>query len=218
MKPVLVLGSLCCVILAIVLAGCSAPLPAGSGSVQVTSSPSGAEIYLDNEYRGTTPATIPAIPAGNHTLNVRERGYREWSAPITITRGSTATISAALEGIPVTLPVTFAPAAAPTASGALPQIHVDGYWTLPPSSATAGPSSVLVHTDGFNVGYADAREVTVSANLYYNGREICWDTVYLGTLKAGSHIAKDTMVSCTLPSGLSSQDLVVRFENVIVNQ
>jgi hypothetical protein len=73
-----------------------------------------------------------------------------------------------------------------------------------------------VHADGFNVGDADARVVTASANLYYGGRQICWKTVYLGTLKAGGHVATDTMVSCPLPSNLNSGDVTLRFENVIV--
>jgi hypothetical protein len=73
-----------------------------------------------------------------------------------------------------------------------------------------------VHADSFNVGYADAREVTVTATLYYAGRQVCWNTIYLGTLKAGSHVTKDTMVYCTLPSGISSPDLTIQFDNVVV--
>ena len=81
---------------------------------------------------------------------------------------------------------------------------------------TAVPTPLLVHADGFNVGHADAREVTVSANLYYGGRQVCWNTIYLGTLKAGGHVTKDSMVFCTLPSNLNSPDLTIRFENIVV--
>jgi hypothetical protein len=35
----------------ILLAGCITDQPAESGTLQLTSSPTGAEIYLDNQYR-----------------------------------------------------------------------------------------------------------------------------------------------------------------------
>jgi len=60
--------------------------------------------------------------------------------------------------------------------------------------------------------------VTVSANFYYDGRMICWNTVYLGTLAAGGHVSRDNQFSCTLPSSMSDQDLEVRFENVVIAQ
>jgi hypothetical protein len=218
-RPVYLTTALCLLISGVFIAGCSSTVPPQeTGSVQLNSTPPGAEIYLDHEYRGTTPAIITAIPAGNHTVEIRRPGYDSWSAPVTVRAGSPATISAMLTSIPTTLPVIFATAGTPVAKNNIPQIHIDGYWTWPQgvSGSTTNPVSLLVHTNGFNVGYTDAREVTVSANLYYEGRQVCWNTVYLGTLKAGSHVMKETMVSCTLPSGLNSPDLNIRFENVVV--
>lgn len=208
-----------CLLASIVfLAGCSSPdLPQETGSVQIISTPPGAEIYLDHEYRGTTPGNVTGILAGTHTLELRKDRYEPWSASFTVTKGSAGTLPVTLVGIPTALPVTFTTTRHPAATTDLPQIHIDGYWTYPPSAGTGNPVPLLVHVDGFNVGDADAREVTVSGNLYYQGRQICWNTIYLGTLKAGGHVAKDTMVSCTLPSGLNTPDLTIRFENVVVN-
>jgi hypothetical protein len=212
--------ALCLVVLSVFLAGCDTT-PAQlteTGSVRVLSIPSGSEIYLDSEYRGTTPATMTAVPAGNHTLEIRQNGYDRWSAPVTVSAGSMVNVSATLFAIPVTaMPVTFATAAVPAAQRGVPEIHIDGYWTfLPGTSSTGGPVPLLIHADGFNVGEADAREVTASANLYNGGRQVCWKTVYLGTLKAGGHVTTDTMISCPLPSGLNSGDLTIRFENIVV--
>jgi hypothetical protein len=210
--------ALCLLVSIVFLAGCSSPdLPSGTGSVQVLSSPPGAEIYLDHEYRGTTPGNLTGILAGNHTLELRKDRYEPWTASFTVTHGSAGTIPVTLVSIPVTLPVTFTTTRQPAAAADLPQIHIDGYWTYPPAAGTGNPVPLLVHVDGFNVGKADAREVTVSGNLYYQGRQICWNTIYLGTLKAGGHVVKDTMVSCTLPSGLNTPDLTIRFENAVVN-
>jgi hypothetical protein len=207
------------VILAVFLAGCTDPLPEQTtGSVQISSVPPGAGVYLNSEYRGTTPVTLSAIPSGTHTLEIRREGYERWSAPVTVGRGGTTPVIAELVNIPTTLPVTFAPTASPTVRPDLPQIHVDGYWTYPPErgSTTTNPVLLLVHAEAFNVGYADAREVTVSANLYHDGRMVCWNTIYLGTLKAGGHLARDSMVSCTLPLPINSPDLTIRFENLVV--
>ena len=212
--------AVCLIILSVVLAGCESPPArvAENGSVRILSSPSGAEIYLDAEYRGTTPATVSAIPAGSHTLEIRTGGYDRWSSPVTVKAGGITNITALLTAIPVTpLPVTYATAAAPAEPRGMPEIHIEGYWTWQQGiSPTGGSVPLIIHANGFNVGDADAREVTASANLYYSGREICWKTVYFGTLAAGGRSETDTMVTCPLPSGFASGDLTIRFENVVV--
>ncbi|MDD4138437.1 MAG: PEGA domain-containing protein [Methanoregula sp.] len=208
----------CIVMLGVFLAGCSSPAPLQeTGAIHITSVPAGAEIYLDTEYHGTTPATITAVPAGNHTIEIRKTGYEFWSTTFTVTNGSNGTIPALLVSVPVTLPVTFATKKSSPAKNDLPEIHVDGYWIYPQGkTSTTNPVPLIVHTEAFNVGSADAREVTVSANFYYEGRMICWNTLYLGTLKTGDHVSTDTQVSCLLPSVFSDPDLVVRFENLVV--
>jgi hypothetical protein len=193
-------------------------MPPESGSVRILSSPSGAAIYLDGEYRGTTPATVTAVPAGSHALEIRENGYDRWTAPVTVTAGGILNVSAMLVAIPATaMPVTLVPATVPAVQRAAPEIHIDGYWTCPQGiSSTSGLVPLIIHANGFNVGDAGARIITASANLYYGGRQVCWKTVYFGTLPAGGHVSTDTMLTCPLPSGLNSGDLTLRFENVVV--
>ncbi|HSQ93912.1 MAG TPA: PEGA domain-containing protein [Methanoregula sp.] len=212
--------ALALVILGVLGAGCdSTPaLQPENGSVRILSSPPGAEIYLDSEYRGTTPATVQAVPAGGHSLEIRQDGYDPWSGSVAVRAGSMVNVSATLIAIPETaLPVIYATPAVAVQRG-MPEIHVDGYWTVPPAagSSTTATVPVLVHTNGFNVGDAGAREVTVSAKLYYGGHAVCWETVYLGTLSAGGHVATDTMLTCPLPSGFNSGDLTIRFDNIVV--
>jgi hypothetical protein len=212
--------AVCLLVLSVFCAGCdSTPLrPQETGSVRILSSPPGAEIYLDGEYRGTTPATVTAVEAGNHTLEIRAEGYDRWLSPVIVSAGSPVNVSATLLAIPATaMPVTFATAIIPTVQRGFPAIHIDGYWTYPQGvRSTESPVPLLVHAEGFNVGDADAREVTASARLYYGGHEVCWKTIYLGTLKAGGHVTTDTMVSCPLPPDLNSGDLTIRFDNVMV--
>ncbi len=69
------------------LAGCLTSQPE-SGTLQLTSSPAGAEIYLDSQYRGSTPSTISGVVTGNHTLEFRLNGYRSWKTAITVPPGT----------------------------------------------------------------------------------------------------------------------------------
>ena len=209
--------AICILVLGVILCGCTTPLPQKTGSVIITSSPSGAEVYLDNEYHGTTPNTINAVPAGNHTVEVRERGYKNWSQNITVTSGSAVSVSPSLVPVAATGPTTVPVTIVTLTKKDVPQIHIDGYWTYPAIRSSTNPEPILVHVEGANVGYADAREVTTSANMYLDGRQICWTKVYLGTIKAGGHVKKDTMISCALPPDANSQNVKIEFENVVIN-
>jgi hypothetical protein len=75
------------IFVSILLAGCITGQPADKGTLQLTSSPTGAEIYLDNQYRGSTPSTITGVEPGNHTLEFRSKGYKSWKSVVTVPSG-----------------------------------------------------------------------------------------------------------------------------------
>jgi hypothetical protein len=205
-------------ILCVFLCGCMTPLPEKTGTVNITSSPSGAEVYFDNEYHGSTPGTINAISPGNHLVEIRKNGYNDWSKNITVMSGSTTSVSTTLVPVLISVPTTPQFTTATLTKKDVPQIHIDGYWTWPATRIKTNPEPVLVHVEGSNVGYADARDVTTSANMYFEGRQICWTKVYLGTIKAGEHVTVDTMMSCSLPSDENIPTVKIAFENVVINQ
>lgn len=207
---------ICLLALSVFLCGCTTTSEEKTGVIQITSTPSGAEAYLDSEYHGTTPVTVRAVPTGNHTVEIRERGYNTWSSVITVTLGSTVPVSTSLVPASISTPTT-APTIKPTvAKKDTPELHVDGYWTYPAVRSFSNPIVLFVHAEGANVGTADARVVTSSANLYYNEQQLCWTKIYFGTIQAGGHATKDTMMSCTLPAGADDHDIVIKFENVVV--
>jgi hypothetical protein len=70
--------------------------PSSVGNLQITSQPGGAEIIIDNQYRGITPLTLSSFPAGNHTLIIRLNGYQDYQQMITIVPGQDLLISASL--------------------------------------------------------------------------------------------------------------------------
>lgn len=100
-----------------------------------------------------------------------------------------------------------------------PEIHVDGYWTYPAGrDRTGNPVALVVHTEAFNTGTQDAREVRTRTNFYHGSRMICYDTLYLGTLAAGGHVSRDSMVFCTLPSAFTDTEMELRFENTVISE
>ena len=63
----------------------------------VQSSPSGANVYLDDQLVSTTPFQLSDIATGRHTIRIDMQGYRSWSMPVTIEQGVLTKISAVLE-------------------------------------------------------------------------------------------------------------------------
>jgi len=76
--------------------------PGGYGSLVVTTSPPGAQVYVDNALKGITPATIPGLPAGTHALLLKMDGFEDLSTTITITAGQTAEYATGLSANPKT--------------------------------------------------------------------------------------------------------------------
>jgi hypothetical protein len=67
--------------------GTQAMVIGSSGSLSVTTSPSGAEIFIDNEMKGVSPAIISGLSAGTHSLGIVKEGYRNISTTISIDPG-----------------------------------------------------------------------------------------------------------------------------------
>jgi S1-C subfamily serine protease len=68
----------------------------GLGLTIITSEPDGAEIFLDDRFVGTTPASL-RIPEGNYHLVLKSNNRSDWSRSIKILKDSTVTVKATLE-------------------------------------------------------------------------------------------------------------------------
>jgi hypothetical protein len=75
--------------------GQAAP-PGTSGSLSITTTPPGAEIFIDNEMKGVSPTQISGLPAGSHTLGIVKKGYQNISTTISIEPGRTQDYSTGL--------------------------------------------------------------------------------------------------------------------------
>jgi len=99
----------------------TSPVP-GSGSISVSSNPSGANIYIDNEYKGLTSLTLQKVENGNHVVKVRLAGYQDWTRNVAV-YGNSQSLFATLAPIPAATssPTTSPPVTAyPTPTATVP--------------------------------------------------------------------------------------------------
>jgi hypothetical protein len=71
------------------------PPSAPAASLNVDSSPSGADIEVDGAFVGNTPSAVSIAP-GHHEVVVKKRGFASWSRSLNVT-GGTIHLSAELE-------------------------------------------------------------------------------------------------------------------------
>jgi hypothetical protein len=62
------------------------------GSINITSTPSEADVYLDGENLGQTPLFIPKVLLGNHNMEITHNGYDSYRSVINIIEGETTSL------------------------------------------------------------------------------------------------------------------------------
>ena len=103
------------VALLVLVSGCTTPLPRASpsgattGSLDISSTPQGSEIYLDGGYKGITPLVLSDVTTGSHMLELRYAGYTSLKKSVEIKAGTTSYVDASLSLIivPTSLPTTL---------------------------------------------------------------------------------------------------------------
>ena len=65
-------------------------------SIEIKSTPDGADITVDEKFMGNTPSTLKLAP-GDHKIKVEKTGFKPWEKTLTVGAGGTASISATLE-------------------------------------------------------------------------------------------------------------------------
>lgn len=74
----------------------SVPAEQATGALNVSSSPDGADIFVDGQFLGNCPAALKLTP-GRHAITVKMAGYKDWSRDVTVQSGSQVQLNAGLE-------------------------------------------------------------------------------------------------------------------------
>jgi PKD repeat protein len=70
-----------------------------TGSLAVITDPPGAEIFVEGDFKGVSPVTIPQLSPGTHTVLLTLKDYANTSLNISITAGHTEKVSSALKKV-----------------------------------------------------------------------------------------------------------------------
>ena len=70
-----------------------ATLTAQTGSISISSNPSGTNVYFDGTFRGITPLILKNIPVGSHTIKLTKTDYTNLSKTVTVSSGETTSVS-----------------------------------------------------------------------------------------------------------------------------
>lgn len=101
---------------ALLLLGLSTPAFAQDGTLNVTSTVLGAQVYIDNTLRGQAPLTAPLAP-GSHTVRVLADGFEPFVRRVSIDADASASLDASLSpGAGTVEFVSSAPSASVTLS------------------------------------------------------------------------------------------------------
>lgn len=93
-------------------------VPSATGDITAQSSPSGADVYLDNVYRGFSPLSLHDVPAGSHVVTFRMPGYTDAQVSAQVAAGQTTPVMGMLSPVPTTAP-TRSPLPITIVAGAL---------------------------------------------------------------------------------------------------
>jgi hypothetical protein len=177
-----------------------------TGSIEVTSSPSDANVYLDNTYKGITPLTITDVSHGHHHIELTLTGYQNWFGNVEVTAGETSSVSATLTPAP---PATGSISVSSSPSGA--RIYLDGAYKgrTPETITRVSPNShnIKLEHDGYykwstTVGVTAGRPSYVSASL----TPIPYPTagfISVSSSPSGAYIYLDGSYKGTTPRTLS---------------
>src|SRR6267143_1742328 len=71
-------------------------LDAAPSTVDIKSTPDGAEITVDDKFMGSTPSSL-RLAVGAHKIRLGKTGFKTWERTMTVGAGATATVDATLE-------------------------------------------------------------------------------------------------------------------------
>ena len=89
------------------------PPPPPQGTLELVSTPSGADVFVDNKYLGKTPYIV-TVPPGQHVVVIRKQDFSTWTRDLQVAPGPRR-VSAYLEQKFLTLPSSSPQTAPPPA-------------------------------------------------------------------------------------------------------
>ena len=157
-------SGICLILLLILLMGVASGAPSG---ITITSSPSGAGVYVSGSYKGDTPLDLTGMYApGSYALEIKKDGYVTWSGSLVVRDGETTSVTVTLEPFTGSAMIDSVPQGA--------SIYFDGnYYGMTPTTITkktVGVHDITLKKDGYNdwvsqIQVLKGKTVTITATL-----------------------------------------------------
>jgi hypothetical protein len=140
-----------------------------TGDLQVTSTPTGASVFANGNYKGFTPVDdsldINDLAPGAYTLEVKKSGFQDYSIQVTVDAGKKVQVHAQLTPAPVT-PATATAEIVSSPSGA--EVYVNtvflGITPLSFQNVTPGTYTVEIRMQGYTP-YSTTGQVIGGQNI-----------------------------------------------------
>lgn len=84
-------------------------LSSDAATLSVNSMPSGASVLVNGVSRGVTPCTIPRLKGGEHTIQLKLPGYRDYEEVVQLNVAEHVTVNPSLQKLAASLTVTSKP-------------------------------------------------------------------------------------------------------------
>jgi hypothetical protein len=100
--------------------------PVTTGTIQISSTPSGAQVKLNGALYGVTPVTAPNLTQGSYTIDIVLPGYQPYQSGVQLVAGEILPVSAQLQPVPTPTPTPVpttqqpTPTPTPTPAAGLP--------------------------------------------------------------------------------------------------
>jgi PEGA domain len=94
-----------------------------ASNLAISSTPVGADIYVDQNFVGNTPSTV-SVPSGKHSVSVRKAGFQDWVRDMNFSGGSITLDAELVSGSTTPAPVAASTAQSAGVSQAPPQTQL----------------------------------------------------------------------------------------------
>ncbi len=181
-----------------------------TGDLLVTSSPSGAAVYLNGNYQGVTtqsgdPLDITGLTIATYTLVLKKSGYQDYTTTVTIVGGQTAQVAATLQSSGTPLAGTVSAEIQSSPEGA--DVYINNiYKGMTPVNFqnvqldTTQSYTVTIKMDGYN-SYSTTGKVTPGQSVQINAA--------LSPVATPTPTKKAPLSALTLLSALAISGIVV---------
>jgi hypothetical protein len=125
--------------------------PVQNGAIYAQSSPAGAAIYMNGNFQGYSPMTLPNLPPGTYSMKASISGYTPDTQLINVYAGQTASYYPTLQLSPPPPRSTGTVYVKSSPSGS--QVYADGtYYGLTPVTLTLYPGNhnIVLKQSGYN--------------------------------------------------------------------